>query len=225
MGSGRDREDRSINDTDISQSVHLEFRVNDAPLVPWQHSQTISWMEFRFDRVEEECLDSLISGDVGSGRNFVSKDLAKREGLSNLPDQLDTFAQRHEISEMGEILRVDDGVVERIARVDVCAALTKWMLKGYLDGESLFFGGGSTCGPQQNFEVSDTTQQKSLRSSPVDCLIAVYDALVLARTQVIGRSIDGSEDLVLEVIGRFRIPERRREVDISDSRVHIGKEW
>ena len=33
MGSKRDREDRSVDDTDISQSVDLEFCVNDTSFV------------------------------------------------------------------------------------------------------------------------------------------------------------------------------------------------
>lgn len=55
----------------------------------------------------------------------------------------------------------------------------------------------------------------------MDGPIAVYDALVLAGAQVIGRSIDFSEDLALEVIGRCRVSEHRREVGVSDDRVNI----
>ena len=201
MGSEREREDRSVDDTDISQSVDLEFCVDDTALVHRQHGQGAPGMEFRFDSIEKERLNSLIGGDVGSGQDFLDKDFAEGEGLSNSPDQLDTLAHRHKISKVGQVLWVDDGTVERIARVDVNATLTEWMLEGDLDGESLLFGGRSTSGPQQDFKVSDTTQQELLRSSSVDALVAVDDALVLAGAQVVCRSIDHSEYLFLEGIG------------------------
>ena len=34
MGSELDREDRCVDNTDVSQSVYLEVCVNDTPLVP-----------------------------------------------------------------------------------------------------------------------------------------------------------------------------------------------
>ena len=166
-------------------------------------------MELRFDSIEKERLDSPIGSDVWPRRNFLSKDFAEWKGLSNPPDQLDTLAQRHQISKVGEILGVDDRIVKWIARVDVNPALAERMLEGYLDNEVLLFGSGSTSGPQQDFEMPNTAQQEFLCSSPVDSLVAVYDALILARAQVIGRGINHSKDLVLEVIGRFRVSERR----------------
>jgi len=182
-------------------------------------------MKLRFDNIKKERLDSLIGYDVWSGRNFPSKDFAEWEGLSNLPDQLDTLAHRYQISKVGEILRVNDGIIEWIARVDVNATLAERVLEGYLDSENLFFGGRSTSGPQQDFKMPNATQQDLLCSVPVDSLVAVDDTLVLAGAQVIGRGIDSSKDLALEVIGRVRISEHRREVGISGSRVDIRKEW
>jgi len=181
-------------------------------------------MELRFDSIEKERFDTSISSDIWPGRNFLSEDFAEWKGLSNPPDQLDTLAQRHEISKVGEILGVNDRIVKWIARVDVNTTLAERMLEGYLDNESLLFGGGRASGPQQDFKMPNAAQQELLCSRPVDSLVAVYDALVLAGAQVIGRSINHPKDLVLEVIGRFRVSECRREVDISDSRVDIRKE-
>ena len=101
-----------------------------------------------FDGIVKEILDGRVRGDVESGYNFLGKNFTQREGLSNPPDQLDPLAHRHKVGPVGEVLRIDDGVVERIARVDVDATLAKWMLEGHLDGDSLLFGGGHTSGPQ-----------------------------------------------------------------------------
>jgi len=119
VGSELERENRSIDNPDVLQAVHLQLGIDDTSLVTRQHSKGVRGMELGDDTAGNKRVDRVVSSDGRTRRGLCTKDVLQWGGSCDLPGKLNALPQHHHIGLMGQVLRIEGGVVEGIVGGDV----------------------------------------------------------------------------------------------------------
>lgn len=133
MCSKLDREHGRIDDTNVVETVDLEMSVDDTTLVLWQHGTTASGVVFGVEVVEDPRVPVGITRNVCSGGLFTCNGRVERLGLSDASGNFEAFAEEGQVRWVGHVMRVDDGGIKGIRRVDIKATLAERPLDGGLN--------------------------------------------------------------------------------------------
>ena len=217
-------ENRRIDDPDVLQAVYPQLGIDNTSLVTGQHREGVRGMELGSETVGDEFVDRIVRSDSRARTDFVTEDILQRRSSCDLPGELDGLPHQLHVGPMGQVLRIEGGVVEGIVGGDVQTSLTVWVLKGDLNGYRLAVGPRVPGGIQQYLGLADTTEEEVLGVSLVESLETLDDTWVLAGSIVGHGAVEVTENLLLERGSIGVGTDKIRKVGVARCRVDKGKE-
>ena len=112
-------ENRGIDDPDVLQAVYPQLGINDTSLVTGQHREGVRGMELGGETVGDKIVDRSIRSDSRAGTDFVTEDILQRRSSCDLSSELDSLPHQLDVGPMGQVLRIEGGVVEGVVGGDV----------------------------------------------------------------------------------------------------------
>ena len=217
MGGEREREHRRIHNPDVRKPIDLEVRVDHAARVERQHRARRRRMVLSPDRRRKPRVPVVVALHARAGRRLLPDRAAQRGGLADLARELQALAEDDDVGGVREVLRVDRGRGEGVARGDVEPALREGVLERGLDGDGARAGEG-----EEDLDLADRAREEGVDGGVVDELVALLDCGVGAGAEVgEGGRVVGS-NFLLE-LGR-EVAEEVGDVHVCGSGVDEGHE-
>ena len=191
----RDGEHRGICDADVGQTVDLQVLIDDTALFKRQHGARARRVILGSNVLGEPGVPVLVRLDTRSRHDLVANDSAERSSGTDLARKLQALAEDDSVSSVREVLGINRGLGERIARGDVDPALGEGVLERRLNGDNV--RGAAAAGEREkDLDLADGAREERVQRGVVDRLVALDDSGIRARHKA-GREL--TRNLVPEV--------------------------
>ena len=177
MCGDRDGEDGCVDDTHVTEAVNLEVCVDDAALLAREHRARRAGMVLRPGVLLHPRLPLLVALHVRARLDLVANERLERVRRGDLAHELQALAEDDGVGGVREVLRVNNGIRERVCGGDVESAVGEGVLDAGLDGDDVRVVGPSAGELEEDLDLADFAWEDCVERGLVNRFVAPLDGV------------------------------------------------